>query len=161
MECKNPGLWNPEFSSRNSGIPLTIGIRNPIPGIQDPLSLGTLNRATRSRTYFRDLATATGASKIARGLMSKKKKKLCTCITPFVNFFAVSAQQRLEMTKCWVSWERGWQSDKINSTISVWTRARFFLFSSVLNSLLLSNCATWDYREIVWKDTMDVAVVRS
>ena len=71
MECKNPGLWNPEFSSRNSGIPLTIGIRNPIPGIQDPLSLGTLNRATRSCTYFRDLATATGASKIARGLMSK------------------------------------------------------------------------------------------
>ena len=37
----------------------------------------------------------------------------------------------------------------INSTISVWTRARPPLFSSNQNSLLLSNSANWDNRENV------------
>ena len=37
----------------------------------------------------------------------------------------------------------------INSTISVWTRARSPLFSSNQNSLLLSNRTNWDNREKV------------
>ena len=37
----------------------------------------------------------------------------------------------------------------INSTISVWIRARSPLFSSNQNSLLLSNKANWDNREKV------------
>ena len=28
-EIGNPWLWNPEYSSQNSGIPQTIGIQNP------------------------------------------------------------------------------------------------------------------------------------
>ena len=39
----------------------------------------------------------------------------------------------------------------INSTISVLTRARFPLFSSNQNSLLLSNKANWDNREKILK----------
>ena len=43
---RNPGLWNPEYSSRNFGIPYTIGIQNPsstdkdwrpVPAIPNPL----------------------------------------------------------------------------------------------------------------------------
>ena len=40
----------------------------------------------------------------------------------------------------------------INSIISVWTRARSLLFSSKLNSLLLSNWALWNNRERKWND---------
>ena len=40
----------------------------------------------------------------------------------------------------------------VNSTISVWTRVRPPLFSSNINSLLLSNWATCDNCETVWKD---------
>ena len=36
--------------------------------------------------------------------------------------------------------------------ISVWTRVRPPLFSSNINSLLSSNWANWDNREMVWKD---------
>ena len=39
--------------------------------------------------------------------------------------------------------------EAINSSISVWTRAPFPLFSSNHNSLLLSNRANWDNREKV------------
>ena len=39
----------------------------------------------------------------------------------------------------------------INSTICVWTWARPPLFSSDINSLLLSNYATWDNRDNGWK----------
>ena len=58
----------------------------------------------------------------------------------------------------------------INSSISVRTRAWPPLLSSNINSLLLSNRATWGNREMVWKDAgsiffsevfMDVAVVGS
>ena len=44
----------------------------------------------------------------------------------------------------------------INSTISVWTRARSPLLISNLNSLLLINWATWDNREMVWKDAESI-----
>ena len=37
--------------------------------------------------------------------------------------------------------------EAMNSTISVWTRARSLLFSSNQNSLLLSNRANWDNSE--------------
>ena len=43
-----------------------------------------------------------------------------------------------------------------NSTISVWTRARSPLFSSSINSLLSSNWATWDNREIDWKGAKSI-----
>ena len=41
--------------------------------------------------------------------------------------------------------------EAINSTISFWTRARSPLFSSNLNSLLLSSRATCDHCAIVWE----------
>ena len=44
----------------------------------------------------------------------------------------------------------------INSTISVWTGVRSPLFSSNKNSLLLSNRATWDNREMGWKDAESI-----
>ena len=44
----------------------------------------------------------------------------------------------------------------INSTISVWTRVRAPFFSSNWNSLLLSNWATWNNREMVWKDAESI-----
>ena len=44
----------------------------------------------------------------------------------------------------------------INSTISVWTRVRPPFFSCNLNSLLLSNWATWNNREMVWKDAESI-----
>ena len=40
-------------------------------------------------------------------------------------------------------------SKAINSTVSVWSRVWPPLFSSNINSLLLSNQATWDNREMV------------
>ena len=43
----DPGLWNPECSSRISGMPLTIGIGDPRRGIQNPgLSWIPLHGAT-------------------------------------------------------------------------------------------------------------------
>ena len=44
----------------------------------------------------------------------------------------------------------------INSTMSVWTQVRSPLFSSYINSLILSNRATWDNREMVWKDAESI-----
>ena len=44
----------------------------------------------------------------------------------------------------------------INSTISVWTRAWPPLFSSNINSLLLSNWATLKNREMVWKNAESI-----
>ena len=44
----------------------------------------------------------------------------------------------------------------INSSISVWTGARTPLFSSNINSLLLSNRVTWENREMVWKDSESI-----
>ena len=44
----------------------------------------------------------------------------------------------------------------INSTISVWTQAWLPLFLSDINSLLLSNWATLEYREMVWKDAESI-----
>ena len=48
------------------------------------------------------------------------------------------------------------KSKATKSTISVWTRARLPLLSSNINSLLLSNWATWDSREMFWKDTESI-----
>ena len=44
----------------------------------------------------------------------------------------------------------------ISSTISVWTRAQFLLFSCNINFLLLNNWATWDNREKVRKDAKSI-----
>ena len=44
----------------------------------------------------------------------------------------------------------------INSTISVWSRVRPPLFSSNLNSLLLTNRANWDNCEKVWHDAKSI-----
>ena len=44
----------------------------------------------------------------------------------------------------------------INSTISVWTQAWAQVFTSTLNSLLLSNRMTWDDCKIVSKDVMSI-----
>ena len=45
---------------------------------------------------------------------------------------------------------------EINFTISVWTRARSPLFTSNLNSLLLTNRATWENLEKVYNDAKSV-----
>ena len=44
----------------------------------------------------------------------------------------------------------------ISSTVSVWTRAQFLLFSCNINFLLLNNRATWDNREKVRKDAKSI-----
>ena len=44
----------------------------------------------------------------------------------------------------------------INSTISLWTRARSPLFSCNTNSLLFSSWVTWNKREMVWKDAESI-----
>ena len=49
-----------------------------------------------------------------------------------------------------------WNGKAINSTIPVWTRVWPPLFSSNLNPLLLSNWATWDNLEMVWKDAKSI-----
>ena len=50
----DPGLWNPECSSRISGMPLTIGIGDPRRGIQNPgLSWIPLHGATRRCSHPR------------------------------------------------------------------------------------------------------------
>ena len=61
----------------------------------------------------------------------------------FVHFFAVPAKLRRLLENR--------NGKVINSTISVWTRARFPPFISNQNSLLLSNKANWDNREKVLK----------
>ena len=48
------------------------------------------------------------------------------------------------------------KSKATKSTIAVWIRARLPLFSSDINSLLLSNWVTWDSREMIWKDTESI-----
>ena len=52
-------------------------------------------------------------------------------------------------------WGRERQGVK-NSTICVWTKLRPPLFSSNINFLLLSNCATRDNRQMVWKDAESI-----
>ena len=48
-----------------------------------------------------------------------------------------------------------WNGKAINSTISIWTQTRLPLFSSNINSLFLSNWATWNNREMVsWKSPL-------
>ena len=47
-------------------------------------------------------------------------------------------------------------SKAINSTISVWTQEQPPLFSSNLNSLLLSNRVTCENRKMVWKDAESI-----
>ena len=49
-----------------------------------------------------------------------------------------------------------WKSKAINSTISVWTWVHPPLFSSNINSLLLSNLATWDNGKMIWKDAESI-----
>ena len=61
-----------------------------------------------------------------------------------------------------------WNGKAINSIISVSTGARFPLFSSNINFVLLSNRATWENRELegcgvyffsdVFMDVLDVPV---
>ena len=69
----------------------------------------------------------------------------------FFTFLCCLCTTRTWNDQIWTLLENG-NSNAINSTISVWTRARSPLFSSNLNSLLLCNRATWDNSEIVWKD---------
>ena len=68
----------------------------------------------------------------------------------FVYFFAVPAQLTTWNDQILSLIENG-NRKALNSTISVWARARSPLFSSNQNSLLLSNRANWDNRENVLK----------
>ena len=78
--------------------------------------------------------------KKAIGLISKKQQ--LTCITLFCTFLCCPCT-----TTTWndqiLSLLGNGNGKVINSTISVWTRARSPIFSSNQNSLLLSNKANW------------------
>ena len=74
----------------------------------------------------------------------------------FVHFFAVPAQLVTTWNDQILSLLGNGNGKTINSTISVRTQARSLLFSSKLNSLLLSNWAPWNNREKKWKDRWEV-----
>ena len=85
----------------------------------------------------------------------RKKKKLCTCITLFCKFLARPCTTTTWNDQIWSLLGNG-NGKAINSTISVRIRARSLLFSSKLNSLLLSNWAPWNNREKKWKDAKSI-----
>ena len=85
----------------------------------------------------------------------KAKQQLCTCIRLFCTFLSLHCTTTTWNDQILSFFEDG-NSKTINSTISVWTRARPPLFSCNINSLLLSNWATWDNREMVWKDAKSI-----
>ena len=55
-----------------------------------------------------------------------------------------------------LSFSWGQNGKALNSTISVWTQERPLLFSSNINSNLLSNWATWDNREMGWNNAESI-----
>ena len=74
----------------------------------------------------------------------------------FVHFFAVPAQLVTTWNDQILSLLGNGNGKTINSTISVRTQAWSLLFSSKLNSLLLSNWAPWNNREKKWKDEKSI-----
>ena len=74
----------------------------------------------------------------------------------FVHFFAVPAQLVTTWNDQILSLLGNGNGKTINSTISVRTQARSLLFSSKLNSHLLSNWAPWNNREKKWKDEKSI-----
>ena len=110
----------------------------------------------RRGMYNRDL------TKLRRRRQREPKKsnrfndqQLCTCITLFCQFLCRPCTTTTWNGQTLSLLENG--NDKaMNSTISDWTRARSPLFTSNLNSLLLSKRATWDNREVVSKDAKSI-----
>ena len=119
---------------------------------------------------MRDLTKLRRKQQLQKAIGLVSKQQLCTCITIVCTFFC-----RPCTTTRWndniLSFFEDGNGKAINSIISVWTWVRPPLFSSNINSLFLSNCATWDNREMVGKDAesiwffsevfMDAAVVVS
>ena len=128
--------------------------------IQGFLLLGLLLRTEQTSwpietlwNYDSDGWWATVTSKKAIGLMSKT-----TTLHVHHAFLSISL---LSLHNCYMKWpnfkftlER--ERKAINSTISVWTQAWAQVFTSTLNSLLLSNRMTWDDCKIVSKDVMSI-----
>ena len=85
------------------------------------------------------------------GTSEKQSNNFARASRFFVNFFACTTKNGQILSLL----EKG-NGKAINSTISVWTRARSHAFTSNLNSLLLSNRATWDNREIVSTDVKSI-----
>ena len=108
-------------------------------------------------------ATATATSKKAIGFMSKittLHMHHANLVPRLASRFVCKFLCRLCKTTTWNDQissllENGDGMAK-NSTISVWTRAQSPLFSCNINSLLSSNWATWDNREIDWKDAKSI-----
>ena len=108
-------------------------------------------------------ATATATSKKAIGFMSKittLHMHHANLVPRLASRFVCKFLCRLCKTTTWNDQissllENGNGMAK-NSTISVWTRAQSPLFSCNINSLLSSNWATWDNREIDWKDAKSI-----
>ena len=72
------------------------------------------------------------------------KQQLCMCITLFLYISLLPLNDyKVKWPNFTFFWGRERQGNKINSSVSVRTRARPPLFSSNINSFLLSNCATW------------------
>ena len=116
--------------------------------------------------FFLSNYDSDGNENVKRQRVSSAKQQLCTWITLFCKFIC-----RLCTTTTWNDHILSLLgNDKaINSTISVWNRARSLLFSSDLNSLLLRNWTTWDdgkkserMLSLFFRDVfMNVAVVGS
>ena len=108
-------------------------------------------------------ATATATSKKAIGFLSKittLHMHHANLVPRLASRFVCKFLCRLCKTTTWNDQissllENGNGMAK-NSTISFWTRAQSPLFSCNINSLLSSNWATWDNREIDWKDAKSI-----
>ena len=105
------------------------------------------------RNYDSDGWRATGTSKKAIGLMSKT-----TTLHVHHAFLSMSL---LSLHNCHMKWPNfkftlEQERKVINSTISVWTQAWAQVFTSTLNSLLLSNRMNWDDCKIVSKNVMSI-----
>ena len=84
------------------------------------------------------------------------KQQLCTCITLFCTFLCLPCTTVTWNDQILSLLENG-NGKAINSTISIWTRARLPLFSSNLNSLSLISRVTWVNREKVWKEAKSIS----
>lgn len=87
------------------------------------------------------------------------KQQLCTCIALSCTFLCSPYTTMTWNDQILILLENG-NSKAVNSTISVWTRARSPLFSSNLNSLILSNRVTWENRGKVWKGAKSIFQLR-
>ena len=109
----------------------------------------------RSRHYdIRDLTKLRRRRQLQKaiGLVSKT-----TILHEHHAFLYISLPSLHDYDVKWPNFFEDRNGKAIKSAIFVWTLARPPLFSSTINSLLLSNWATWDNREMVFKDAESIS----